>query len=362
MKYYKKYRDFLFGKVTGQIRWGYVIFFATYRCNAKCRHCFYWKNLNKKDDMSLEEIDKITKKLGLVQVLLLSGGEPLLRNDIVEVISLFVMQNRTKVVSIPTNAILPDLIAEKIKRLAENHPEVTFSVNPSIDRLFEKNDEMRGVNRAFEKSVETLREIEKLRQKYNNIELVVNTTVSELNYREIDDIIDYFKQFDLTYHNFELLRGSPKEQDLSLPSLDKIKDVHAKVLKARNYYIDRDRLGYLEKLSVLGIINYTQSLKEKVLDSGRFPFICSAGKNIIVIEPNGNVRLCELLPPVGNLKDYDYDIELLLKNDATERLWNQIKTCKCTHVCFINMSIAHDKKTLLKIPYYFLKWKSQRSA
>lgn len=358
MKYYKKYLNFLVGKISGKIRWGYLIFFVTNRCNAKCRHCFYWKNLNKKDELSLEEIGKISKKLGTVQVLLLSGGEPLLRADLFEIISLFIKNNHTQVVSIPTNALLSSHIANVTERLAINFPEITFSINPSIDELFERNDEIRGIKGAFEKSIETLHEIEKLRKKYNNIELVINTTISAFNYREIDTIIDYFKGFDITYHNFELLRGSPKEKDMMLPPLEEIKKIHAKALRARNYYIDKGKSGFIEKISVLGITKYAQSIKEKVLDSGSLPFVCSAGKNIIVLEPNGEVKLCELLPSVGNLKEYNYDIEQLLKSEKAGRLFETIKECKCTHVCFINMSIANDKKTLLKVPFYYLKWKN----
>ena len=357
MNYYEKYLQFFLGKLSGSIRWGYLIFFVTNRCNAKCKHCFYWKNLNQKDELSLEEIEKISKKLGTVQVLLLSGGEPVLRTDLFDIISIFIRNNNTKVVSIPTNALLPEQIAKVTERLASSFPEIAFSINPSIDELHEKNDEIRGIKGAFEKSVETLREIERLREKYSNIELVVNTTVSALNYNNVDNIIEYFKKFDLTYHNFELLRGSPKEKNLSLPPLDKIKNIHLKAIKARNYYIDRRKSGLLEKISVLGITKYSQSIKENVLDSGKLPFVCSAGRNIIVIEPNGDVKLCELLPSVGNLKDHNYDIEQLLRSEDAVRLFKTIKDCKCTHVCFINMSMANDKKTLLKVPFYYLKWK-----
>lgn len=217
MKYYKKYLQFFLGKLSGNIRWGYLILFVTNKCNAKCKHCFYWKNLNNKDELSLEKIEEISKKLGTVQVLLLSGGEPVLRDDLFEIISIFIKNNGTKVVSIPTNALLPDRIAKVVERLASSFPEIAFSINPSIDALHEKNDEIRGIKGAFEKSLETLREIEKLREKYNNIELVINTTVSTFNYRDVDKMIEYFKKFSLTYHNFELLRGSPKEKNLSLP-------------------------------------------------------------------------------------------------------------------------------------------------
>ena len=30
------------------------------------------------------------------------------------------------------------------------------------------------------------------------------------------------------------------------------------------------------------------------------------------------------------------------------------KGCRCTHICFLNMSVAHDKKTLFRVPYHFL--------
>ena len=356
MKYYKKYFDFFLGKISGKIRWGYVIFFVTNRCNAKCKHCFYWQNLNKKDELSLEEIDKISKKLGMVQVLLLSGGEPVLRDDLFDIISIFIRNNSTKVISLPTNALLPKQIAKVVARLAENFQEITFSINPSIDALHEKNDEIRGIKGAFDRSIETIRELEKLRKRYNNIELVVNTTISAFNYRDIDNMIEYFKSFDLTYHNFELLRGSPKEKSLSLPPLDEIKKIHLKALKARNFYIDKSNSGLIEKISVLGITKYSQSIKENVLDSRDLPFVCSAGKNIIVLEPSGDVKLCELLPSVGNLKEHNYDIEQLLNSGTARQMSERVKNCKCTHVCFINMSIANDKKTLFKIPYYFLKW------
>lgn len=357
MKYYEKYLNFFLGKVSRKIRWGYVIFFVTYRCNAKCAHCFYWKNLNKRDELTLDEINRISSNLGRVQVLLLSGGEPLLRDDLFEIISIFIRNNGTKVVSIPTNALLPKQIVEVSERLLRSFPETTFSINPSIDELYDKNDEIRGIKGAFDRSIESLRELEKLRKKYNNIELVVNTTISNFNYRDIDEIIEFFKEFNLTYHNFELLRGSPKEKNMILPPSAEIKKIHAKVIRARNFYIDRRGLGLLEKISVLGITKYTQVLKEKVLDFGNFPFVCSAGKNIIVLEPNGEVKLCELLPSVGNLKEHNYDIEQLLKNERTRQLSETVKNCKCTHICFINMSIANDKKTLFKIPYYFLRWK-----
>jgi len=363
MRYYKKYLDYFIRKSSRKVKWGYVIFFVTNRCNSKCKHCFYWKDLNTGlNELTLNEIDKITKKIGKIQVLLLSGGEPFLKENLFEIISLFIKNNDVKVVSIPTNAILAERIISIVAKLSESFPEVTFSINPSIDNLYKKNDEIRGVKKSFEKSIRTLKKLLILKKKRKNIEVVINTTISNQNYKDIDGIINFFKKFDITYHNFELLRGEPKEKNINLPSLEEIKKIHRKIIRLRRDYINRNKKDnyitkLLEKISVLGILKYTQHIKENVLNSKKLPFICSAGKNIFVLEPSGEARLCELLPPLGNLRDYNYDVIEILKTKKAREMFEKVKNCSCTHVCFLNMSIANNKKSLIKIPYYFLKWK-----
>lgn len=355
MAYYKKYLNYFFNKIFKRVRWGYVIFFVTNRCNSKCKHCFYWQELNKGNELNIEEIKKISQKLGKTQVLLLSGGEPFLREDLFEIISLFIKNNGVKVVSIPTNGLLTEKIIKITKKLSKTFPEITFSINPSIDALYEKNDDFRGIQGGFEKSIRTINELEKVKKQRQNVEIVVNTTVSNFNYNDIDEMIDFFKQFNITYHNFELLRGSPKEKSVLLPSLDEIKNIHLRAINVRSYYINKNP-RILEKIAVLGIVKYTQFLKEKFIETKNSQIKCSAGKNIIVLESNGDVKLCELHPAIGNLREYNYDIEKLLKNERASKLFKLIERCGCTHVCFINMSIANDKKSLFKILYYFLKW------
>jgi MoaA/NifB/PqqE/SkfB family radical SAM enzyme len=363
MAYFSKYLNYFLRDISNRVKWGYFIFFVTNKCNSKCKHCFYWKNLNSKSrELNLNEINEISKKTGGIEVLLLSGGEPFLRKDLFEIISLFIKNNKVKVVSIPTNAILTDKIIDITKKLAESYPKITFSINLSIDNLYSKNDIIRGVKGCFRKSIKALERLQKLKRINKNLEIVVNTTISNSNYKNIQNIIKFFKKFDITYHNFELLRGSPKEKNFNLPRIEEIKKIHAKAINAREYYINKNKSGnfltnLFEKIYVLGIMKYSQTIKEKVLQKQDLPFICSAGKNIIVLEPEGDIRLCEQLPRIGNLRDYNYNIIDLLKSASAKKMIKTIKKCKCTHACFLNMSIARDKKSLIKVPYYFIKWK-----
>ena len=50
-----------------------LIFFVTSRCNAKCRTCFYWQELNRQGDLSFAEIDKLTGTMPQFRELWLSG-------------------------------------------------------------------------------------------------------------------------------------------------------------------------------------------------------------------------------------------------------------------------------------------------
>ena len=57
----------------------FLILFINSICNMKCEHCFYWTSLNKRDDLSEEELFALSRSLGPIENLNLSGGEPFLR-------------------------------------------------------------------------------------------------------------------------------------------------------------------------------------------------------------------------------------------------------------------------------------------
>ena len=66
-----------------------MIFFVTSVCNAKCRTCFYWEELNQRGDLTLDEIRKLAFSMPPFTDLWLSGGEPMLRRELTDIIHLF---------------------------------------------------------------------------------------------------------------------------------------------------------------------------------------------------------------------------------------------------------------------------------
>ena len=59
----------------------FLILFINSICNQKCDHCFYWRNLNRKDDLTRDELFALSDQLGRIENLNLSGGEPFLRRS-----------------------------------------------------------------------------------------------------------------------------------------------------------------------------------------------------------------------------------------------------------------------------------------
>src|SRR5947209_20286695 len=80
----------------------FVILFINSICNMKCEHCFYWQNLNRRDDLTFEEMISLSKQLGRIENLNLSGGEPFLRKEFGAICRQFIQHNKVKELYVPS--------------------------------------------------------------------------------------------------------------------------------------------------------------------------------------------------------------------------------------------------------------------
>src|SRR5207245_3309331 len=74
----------------------FLILFINSICNQKCEHCFYWRNLNRRDDLTTEEMFALSRSLGRIENLYLSGGEPFLRPEFGEICRQFIRHNKVR--------------------------------------------------------------------------------------------------------------------------------------------------------------------------------------------------------------------------------------------------------------------------
>ncbi|MEK7846395.1 MAG: radical SAM protein, partial [Nitrospinota bacterium] len=158
----------------------------TKRCNLHCAHCYLDASHlsgNSKDELSTIECFRLIDQMAEVNpkaVLILTGGEPLLRKDIFE-ISRYASDKGFLTV-LGTNGIsITDDTAIKIKDSGLK------GVGVSLDSLSkERHDSFRGIKGAWDNTIRGIEEIKKI-----GLEFQIQTTVTRDNYNEIPSIIEF---------------------------------------------------------------------------------------------------------------------------------------------------------------------------
>jgi len=171
-----------------------LTFFVTRKCNARCPFCFYLAGAGEEPDrseeLSLDEIEKISASLGRMLWVAFSGGEPYLRRDLAKISKVFHDRNKPSFLLFPTNGLLPDRISETTEKILRTCPNSVIAVKISIDGIGAGHDDLRKTPGGFGKARETYRRLDRLRRLYPNLELGINTVFCSENQDRMDAIID----------------------------------------------------------------------------------------------------------------------------------------------------------------------------
>lgn len=331
-----------------------VIFHVTTRCNSRCKYCFNWKNITqrKKEELSLEEIKKISKNLPAFPWFLISGGEPFLREDLPEIIETFYNNNKIKHVTLPTNGILTDLIFTKTKEILNRCRGISLTLALSLDGLKEKHDELRGIKGNFEKVIETYKRLRTI--KNNKFSLKFNTVISNENYKDIDKIIEFVKKLRPDMHTLDFVRPETFWKKTELPPLNQIDNLIKKIITTYKYYGGYKNLKGHSK--ILGKFSYNIMIEffnlfKRVLKEKKQVISCSASTATLALYANGNIAFCEMMPPFANLRRFNYSLKKALKSEEAIK-WKKIietKKCFCYHPCYQYVNIMLSPKINLKI-------------
>ena len=309
--------------------------YVTSACNAKCIHCFYWKNLNQKSDLSFEEITQLSRSMGRIDKLLIAGGEPFMRRELPEICQLFFKNNMARTVSIPTNGLTPKHIHRQLRRILIAATGRTVRLNLSLDGTECMHDEIRGVPGNFQKVIETYKLARTLQQEYSNLSIGLSSCVMDKNYEDLFDLYDEMPHLfpDIDLPGLILLRGNPLEKTLELPDVEDLRRLH----RHKSAKIGH-RQPILHRLA--DAANFNIGLKTIRAETQVIP--CEAGRILGVVEDNGDVRHCELLPPIGNLREKSFPDIWSSPESKAARKKIVDKQCRCTHECNVYESLlAH---------------------
>jgi len=295
---------------------------TTFRCNLRCAHCYINASKKEEGELSTDEGKKIMDQIVEVSkpILILSGGEPLLRQDIFQLAE-YGVKKGLNVVMGTNGTLITDEVAGKLKNVGIRKVGISLdSTRP------EKHDSFRGVNGAWRS---TMNGIEACRRM--NLDFQIQTTVTQDNYSEVEQIIELAQQSGASdFHLFFLVpTGRAK----------RIRDITPTMCEKMISDILEKRGKYTFEVKPTCAPQYTRIAKEKGLTSNRWGRGCIAGLSYCRIYPTGEVTPCPYLPiKVGDLheksfKEIWFGSEVLCRLRDFKSLKGKCGACEYKEVC-----------------------------
>ena len=299
-----------------------INFAVTYRCNSRCKTCGIWeiykKNPGKeKEELKLDEVERIFSSTNSFCWASLTGGEPFLRNDLVEIANIISETNRISLLSIPTNGFLTS-IDKIVKKILEETEIPMISVSVSVDGEEHLHDEIRRIKEGWKKAKKTYTRLKSIEDE--RLHIYVEYTASVFNEGHLKETIesfgisDFYSDVILTvshssfFYNKKNIFCGKKILDEIVPFQKKSKLKSAK-----------------------GIIPFIYSLYlNKYLTGKSIALSCVSGTSSLFLDPYGNVYPClSLKKSMGNLRDSEYDLEFLIRSERAASVRDIVKKGTC---------------------------------
>jgi MoaA/NifB/PqqE/SkfB family radical SAM enzyme len=319
----------------------------TYRCNSRCKTCNVWRR--SADELTTGEWREIFSKLGTAPYYLtFSGGEPFLRDDILELVTAACQSCRPSIVTIPTNALLTRVVPGKVEEILQAVQHTQVGVNVSLDGIGEEHDTIRGVEGSYQKAVETYRALRQL--DYPHLSLGVHTVVSRFNVQRIPEIYEELQKLDADSYISEI---AEERVELNTMGMD-IAPSPQEYAAIADFLIAQSKNGRFSGLARMtqAFRKHYYGLAKRILFEERQVIPCYAGFSSAHIAPDGDVwACCTRAEPLGNLRDTNYDLAPIWLGKQAEEMRRSIAAGECycpmANVAYSNM-LLHPP-TLLRV-------------
>jgi MoaA/NifB/PqqE/SkfB family radical SAM enzyme len=266
----------------------------THRCNLKCKFCVFWKRpVDIKKEMTLEDHKKfssICKMLG-VRAVNLAGGEPFVRKDLYEIVRMY---SQDHIVIINSNGTL--INQDNARLIWEAGVDV---MNISIDAFHEDmHDDFRGTG-VYQKAMKSIQYLKSARTRKDqriSIQAIYSPQVAD----QFEDFLVFCDKEEIEF------ACNPYRPD----------DEHEIKLEFSTDYSAEHLFELKRKHSSFKISDYTINKTGEFIKDGKVPN-CKAGKQFFMIDPYGNIVICE---------NYVEDRDVLLNINDTNFSIDRIKS------------------------------------
>jgi len=267
----------------------FVIWDCTRRCNLNCEHCGAKKE-KYSIELTTQQVKDLVKKLSeyKVKYFVVTGGEPLLRQDLFEIFS-FTKENGLKT-GLATNGFFVN--ESNSKAIANNFD----SVQISLDGSQEIHNKIRGNKEAFQKVISAIN----LLQKNNCKQITISSVITPSNIKDLENLGEIVKNLGVDIWKIVSVMPIGKiEQN------DNLYLNQQEFLKLLNFVKENKKklkIEFGENLGYLG--KYDKEVRNEL-------FFCPVGFLACCIGVNGDVRGCPEQPDTpdfreGNILEKDF--------------------------------------------------------
>ncbi len=304
-----------------------LTFSITYGCQSRCLTCNIWE-MKPKGELDLREIQELAKRNTYLKWIEITGGEPFLRSDLVDIVRTFKENSKDLyVLTMPTNSLCnQDSVITRIEEILKmGIPKVSITI--SLDGYRELHDKIRGIPGNFDRAMGMARRLHELQKTYKNLFFVFGYTMSKFNEGQLEKTIELVKAELpwVTYNNFHVNVGQISDIYYTNSNLD-IRPNREIIAKEITMLLSKRKteigpIPLIETAFLRKLVTYVKTgnspLKGKSLDASLF------------MDSYGNVYPSIMWGrKIGNIRDVDYDLSKLWNNSEAVEVRKLIKEGK----------------------------------
>lgn len=293
----------------GRLQRPYKLNFAiTFWCQSRCVMCNIWE-IKPKGELSLDEIKEFAAKNNYFRWIQLTGGEPFLRSDIVEIVKAFKETSKgLYMLTMPTNSLCnQDMEIKKITEMLElGIPKVAITV--SLDGFRELHDSIRGIPGNYDRAIQLFKRLKELKKTHPNLFFIFGYTIIKQNQGQFQRTFEEVKKEipDVTYNDFHINLGQTSENyyhttdsGILVDNRQPLSDEIAAIVKKRGK--DLSAIQMIEDTFLRGLVDYART--------GKVPMRSRSLDASLYLDSWGNVFPSIMWNKrVGNIREVGYDL------------------------------------------------------
>lgn len=285
---------------------------TTYRCNARCQMCNSWANPSRQE----EDFDPIIlKKIpGKMKRLNVTGGEPTLRKDLMEILE--ILYPKAQKLELSTNGYF----TKKLIAIGKRYPNIRIRI--SVEGLPKLNDELRGIKNGFDHALHSVLELRALGLKDIGFAIVISDkNIFDLTYLyELCSSLGLEFSQSAMHNSFYFFKNDNKIENIEIVE-EKMRQFIKILLSSKRKNLGLRIKDWFRAYINAGLLRYMKG-KERAIP-------CYAGTESFFVDPRGRILACNGSGEpwvMGDLRVQEF--EEIWFSEQANRVRNLVQNCQ----------------------------------